>query len=99
MLDIVTAAYNNMQHNLYTGLLLVNLRKAFDTVCHKTLLHKLKNNGIRRVIDHNLISSYLSNSKQFVSLNQTCSLLKNIGYAVPQRSSLSLLLFLTYINS
>jgi len=75
MLDVVTAAYNNMQHNLYTGLVLVDLRKPFDTVCHETLLNKLMNYGIRRVA-HNLISSYLSNKKQFVLLNQTFSSLK-----------------------
>ena len=49
MLDVVTAAYDNIHENLYTGLFFVDLRKAFDTVCHQILLSKLKYHGIRRV--------------------------------------------------
>jgi len=79
MLNVVKAAHNNMQQNLYTNLVLVNLRKVFDSFYHKTLLNKLKNYDIRGVA-HNLFSSYLSNRKQFVSLNQTCSTLEHIGY-------------------
>ena len=46
MLDVVTAAYNNIQENLYTGLVFVDLRKAFHTVCHQILLSKLKHYGV-----------------------------------------------------
>ena len=30
MLDVVTTAYDNIRENLYTGLVFVDLRKAFD---------------------------------------------------------------------
>ena len=38
MLDIVTAAYDNIYENLNTGLILVDLSKAFDSVCPKSYL-------------------------------------------------------------
>ena len=46
----------------------VGLQKAFDTVDHSILLHKLSHYGIR---DKNScwFSSYLSNSNQFVTIN------------------------------
>ena len=37
MIELVTAAYNNIDLNLHTGLVLIDFKKAFDTVCHKIL--------------------------------------------------------------
>ena len=47
MLDVVTAIYDNIHENLYTGLVFVDLRKAFDSVCRQNLLSKLEHYGIR----------------------------------------------------
>ena len=46
MLNLITAAYDNIKDNTYTGILFLNLTKAFDTVCHQILLGKLKHYGI-----------------------------------------------------
>ena len=46
----------------------VNLQKAFDTVDHNILLHKLSHYGIRDIANC-WFSSYLSNRKQFVTIN------------------------------
>ena len=46
----------------------VDLQKAFDTVDHKILLHKLSHYGIRDIANC-WFSSYLSNRKQFVTIN------------------------------
>jgi len=73
---IVTALFENIHENLFTSLVLVNLRKAFDTVHHKTLLDKLEYCGIRRVA-HDLINSYFSHCKQFALLNQNRSEVKS----------------------
>ena len=45
----------------------VDLEKAFDTVNHKILCEKLNDYGLRGNVN-NLIQSYLSNRKQYVSL-------------------------------
>jgi len=68
MINVVTESFENIHENLLTGLVLVDLRKTLDTVCHKTLLNKLEHYGIRGVA-HDLINFYLSHRKQFVSLN------------------------------
>ena len=66
MLDVVTSCYDNINESCYTALSFVDLRKAFDTVSHETLLIKLSNYGIRGVA-YDLIHSYLHNRQQFVS--------------------------------
>ena len=83
----------NMDNGLYTGMVLIDLQKAFDTVDHKILIDKLSAIGA----DESVLSwfqSYLSNRKQYVTINQEMSDLKNINCGVPQGSILGPLLFL-----
>ena len=75
----------------------IDLRKAFDTVNHNILLTKLEHYGIR----DNMLSwfqSYLSNRKQYVSINGEQSESNEINCGVPQGSVIGPLLFLIYIN-
>ena len=85
-----------MQNNSDTVLLLMDLRKAFDTVSHHILLHKLHHYSVRGPA-HSLIESYLTSRKQMVSINNRQSCIKSINIGVPQGSILGPLLFLTYI--
>ena len=97
ILDVVTSTYENISDDSYTGLAMVDLKKAFDTASHSTLMLKLNHYGIRGVASK-LIYSYLQNRKQFVKINQSCSDKQIIDYGVPQGSSLGPLFFLVYVN-
>ena len=47
VLDIASNAFENINQSLYTGLIFLDLRKAFGTVSHSILLSKLDHYGIR----------------------------------------------------
>ena len=76
---------------------LIDLEEAFDTVNHEIWFDKLNYYGLRGKLN-DLIKSYLSNRKQYVSINGFDSELRNIECGVPQGSSLGPLLLLIYIN-
>ena len=89
LLDVVTTAYSNIDKMLYSFLVFVDYKKAFDTVCHKILSAKLDNYGICGPA-FNLISSYLNFRTQFVRINASFSSPKKLNYGVPQGSILRL---------
>ena len=75
----------------------IDLSKAFDTIDHKTLLHKLSRYGIRGNAN-SLIKSYLSCRSHYTEINGEKSDPLTVLYGVPQGSVLGPLLFLLYIN-
>jgi len=67
MIDVVTHSYDNINDGLFTGIVLVDLKKAFDTVSHKTLMLKLRNYGIHGVA-FGLLNSYPTGNSLYVSI-------------------------------
>ena len=80
-----------------TGMIPVDLQKAFDTIDHDILLKKLSAIGFS---NHTIgwFKSYLSNRLFRVNLENCYSDLSNITCGVQQGSILGPLLFLIYVN-
>jgi hypothetical protein len=81
----------------YTGMVMLDLQKAFDTVDHGILLTKLRAMGVQSN-SVKWFQSYLSNRSQFVEIGGIQSGSNQINCGVPQGSILGPLLFLAYVN-
>ena len=86
-----------MDKGEYTEAIYVDLKKAFDTFNHATILSKLPVYGIN---DKELswFINYLFNRQHFVEFNTTRSKYQEITCGVPQGSILGPLLFLLLMN-
>ena len=87
-----------MDEGKVTGLLFVDISKAFDSLNHKVLLRKLNHLGVS---ERSLrwFRSYLADRQQSVLINRKLSEPHSITLGVPQGSILGPLLFNVYINS
>jgi hypothetical protein len=97
IMRIVENATFGFNQNLSTGLMLLDLRKAFDSVWHDGLIHKLIRNNYPPYLIK-LIASYLRNRSAFVSVNNAHSTSFNLSAGVPQGSLLAPHLFNIFIN-
>ena len=97
LIEAIDNLYKLLDENKTVIGLFLDFEKAFDTVNHEILLYKLNNYGIRGTT-HEWFKNYLTNRKQFVSVDGVSSSLLDIQCGVPQGSILGPLLFLIYIN-
>ena len=96
--NIYEKLIKNSDAGMYNCCIFLDITKAFDTVNHDVLLHKMENFYGFRGLALKLIQSYLSNRKQYTKMENCKSDLTKIEYGVPQGSSLGPLLVLLYIN-
>ena len=97
LLSITHEIYSSFDDGFEVRSVLLDISKAFDKVWHEGIIFKLKQNGISDDL-LNILSDFLRNRKQRVTLNSQSSSWTNVNAGVPQGSILSPLLFLIYIN-
>ena len=97
LINITETIRSALDNNKTVCGIFVDLQKAFDTVNHNILLGKLEHYGIRGIANE-WFKTYLTDRKQFVSVNGFDSDVKILHHGVPQGSVLGPLLFLLYIN-
>ena len=86
-----------MDKGLFTGVVMIDLRKAFDVVDHKLLLKKLRVYGLN-TNSLEWFQSYLSRRYQKVCVDGKLSVPLGIHSSVLQASILGPALFLLFIN-
>ena len=98
LLNHLQFMYNRIDSGNFVLSVLLDFKKAFDTVDHKILLSKIDFYGIRGV-SHEWLKSYHSERNQITLIDGITSSSSSISHGVPQGSVLGPLLFLLFINN
>ena len=99
VLDLTENIYDAIEKGDLSVGLFLDLSKAFDTIDHEILFHKLYFYGIRGVA-LDWLRNYLYERKQYVRvrINGKESSKEIINHGVPQGSILGPLLYIIYVN-
>jgi hypothetical protein len=97
LIELVQKIINSMDNNELPLHIFLDLSKAFDSLNHDILIHKLSYYGIKgKSLD--LLKNYLFNRKQYVIMGDNKSDFLTIKCGVPQGSIIGPLLFIIYVN-
>ena len=98
VLDLAENIYDAIEKGDLSVGLFLDLSKAFDTIDHEILFHKLYFYGIRGVA-LDWLRNYLYERKQYVCINGKESSKEIINHGVPQGSILGPLLYIIYMKN
>ena len=87
ILEFLDYTYRNVDIKRHVAAVMLDLSKAFDTLDRNILLDKLEHVGVRGCL-LSWVRSYLTNRKQYVSINKNSSATAHIDTGVPQGSVL-----------
>jgi hypothetical protein len=97
LLSFMESVYEPINNSKKVSALFIDITKAFDTIDHEILLHKLWLAGIRG-LPLDWFSSYLTGREQRVNIGGVIGDPGKIEFGVPQGSVLGPILFLIYVN-
>jgi len=98
LLEFYDFVLHHMDEGDLLDLMFLDIRKAFDTVCHQKLIKRLKEIGINMYYIR-WIEDYLEGREQRVVVRGEYSEWVEISSGVPQGSVLGPLLFMVYVNN
>ena len=97
LIHLTEIIYNSLNNKKHNATVLIDLKKAFDSVSHRLLLKKFEFYGVRG-LPLNLFRSYLTNRRSYTELGSYRSGECIISSGVPQGSIISPICFLLFIN-